>query len=94
MSEKNDTTSLKEALIKISKKLESKEEIGEIKDEDDPLVIALRKEERNLPKSKIKYSYINEQAKWKELKIEDKNIYLFRITYTSMDDRNTFYDMI
>ena len=87
MSEKNDATSLKEVLIKISEKLKEKKIIGEIKDEEDPLVVTLRKEEKNLPKSKIKYSYINAQAKWKELKIEEKNIYLFRITYTSLDDK-------
>ena len=90
MSEKNDATSLKEVLINISEKFVEKKVIGEIKDEEDPLVVAVRKAERDLPKSKIKYSYTNEQAKWKEMKIEGKNIYLFRITYTSMDDNIEF----
>ena len=74
MSEENESPSLKEELVKITDKLKKKQLIGEIKDEEDPLVVSFQKEERNLPKSKIKYSYIKEQAKWKELKIEDKNI--------------------
>ena len=67
---------LKEELYKILEELNIQ---GEISDNSHPLVIFMEKNRNKIKKSRIKYSYTNEQTIWREFKVEDK-IYLFRIT--------------
>ena len=69
-----------EKLLKI---LENPDLKGEIKDQENALVVFLKEEEnwKKLENSPIKYSYTNDQTIWKQLRKKDKaEIYLFRTT--------------